>query len=120
VLGPLVVATKPDYATELSFIHPDEYDTQLDYEAATQIYAYFSGRCDLSVTYDDDSEDAIAANAAFLNAREELRNATRITYRVGEMTTAERPNPLADPARDRVRVIRLSLFIDRMIEWNND
>jgi hypothetical protein len=81
---------------------------------------YFSNNFDKEVVFDDDTEDAIAADPQHRELLRAVREARTEMVRKSAMATQLRENLQAPGFRDAARVNRLSLYIGQVINYQEE
>lgn len=88
-----------------------------DVEAAFLIYAFFAGRCDQDLEYDDATDRALRADADYQAALAAHGKATSKQVLVTKATHGTIADRNAEPNRDKIRRISLAFFIQRTLDW---
>jgi|GEM_PF-4978530 len=91
--------------------------TTLEQGASGVLTKFFSKRYDIAVSFDDDTEDALAADPDHRALLAQHLKTKNIRSKSGVMKTEILTNPDAEPARDAVRRSRIGFFITRTIAY---
>lgn len=90
----------------------------LSVEPNDLVREYFTRRYDGHSTFDDATEDSIASNPEHRGLVKDSLSKSAIHIQTSVMSSKQRPNAEAPTARDLVRISRLSLYIGRVVSFN--
>jgi hypothetical protein len=108
-LGELAIAGTINYSDT------DERQVTLTRSAKEMISEFFTQRLDLEVSFDETTESALLADKKHSELLDDVTSKRAELIKTGIMSSNNRPNEKAIPAREKLRRYRLEFYIGRVL-----